>query len=363
MPAYTNTLSKSSYKSSPKKPKNVSSRKKIVNRAAKKHLGRILITASIILVSALFLGTYGLFKYLNKNFASALSVSNYSIDNDDFPSVAYITVEDFNADPIVVKKVEFFIFDKTKKEVVRYDIPLDFVAAVPGKFGQEEISRIFALGALNSKDPLVDGTNLMEKTLFKTFAYKVDKYILIDQSLEKDTDKLFNGSSVLSYLDLKEVSGISRSLHTDMTLKELYEINRFISSIPLDKKVIHNSADAFAAADEEIKELTYDSKIVSEKKNIALLNGTDFSGVATFASRVVTNMGGRVVASSNTQNTYDTSCIITDDPTSSTVAFLSRVFHITKILTKADATGFFESEIDRADITVIFGFDISGQVY
>jgi hypothetical protein len=45
------------------------------------------------------------------------------------------------------------------------------------------------------------------------------------------------------------------------------------------------------------------------------------------------------------------------------VSFLSRVFKINSIISKEEALGFLESEIDRSDVVVIFGFDTLGDLY
>ena len=78
---------------------------------------------------------------------------------------------------------------------------------------------------------------------------------------------------------------------------------------------------------------------------------------------MVSNIGGRVVAVDNTDKFYDQSVIITDDINSKTAAFLSRVFNISTIITKEESHSFIETEIDRSDVSVIFGFDTSGDLY
>jgi len=115
--------------------------------------------------------------------------------------------------------------------------------------------------------------------------------------------------------------------------------------------------------DNSIREFTYESFLAKERKNISVLNGTESPGLAAFGTRVISNFGGRVVSTQNTSKTYDKSVIIADDINSQTVSFLSRVFKINSIISKEEALGFLESEIDRSDVVVIFGFDTLGDLY
>ena len=111
--------------------------------------------------------------------------------------------------------------------------------------------------------------------------------------------------------------------------------------------------------DEELLDLTFDSIISREKKSIAILNGTSISGVANYGSRLVNNIGGRVVAVGNTQNDYEKSVIISDDPTTESTQILQKIFKIENIISDFEAGKFNESEIDRSDITIIFGLDFA----
>ena len=149
---------------------------------------------------------------------------------------------------------------------------------------------------------------------------------------------------------------------TDLSLREFYNIKEFVNSLPSDR--IFEKAFTFdmiekpELVDDEIRDLTYDSILTNEKKNIAVINGSARSGLANFGARVIRNYGGRVVAANNANQVYEKSLIISDDYELDTVLFLSRVFGIEEIVSKEDARGRVdENEVDRSDILVIFGFD------
>jgi len=109
--------------------------------------------------------------------------------------------------------------------------------------------------------------------------------------------------------------------------------------------------------------MNFDGDVAGEELSVSLLNGTDYSGVALFGARLVTNSGGRVVAASNASSRYDVSYIITDVRDSATLSYLSRVLGINNIISKEDAQKFNENEVDRSDITVIVGFDTADSLY
>ena len=130
----------------------------IVNRSQKKRITRIGIAGLFFITSLIFLFSYSFNKYLNQNFASALSATSYSIADDNIPTVSYIVAENILADPVIVKKVSFLIFDKQNQKISIYNIPTHINYEIPGRVGNEEFSKMFALGAMNSENAAVSGT-------------------------------------------------------------------------------------------------------------------------------------------------------------------------------------------------------------
>lgn len=341
--------------------------KSVISRSVKKNVHKAIIVSILFVLSLTFLFSYSFYKYLNQNFASALSSTSYSILDDTIPTLSYIVTEDLNADPIVIKKVNFILFDKANNKVSIYNVLVNTDYEIPGKFGRDEFSKLFALGAMNSDNPLESGTKIVNRSLFKLFGFKVDKFVLTDFTHESFFDRLWREGGFINLISLKNIYSLEGSLKTDMDLREFYGLLSFVYSLPQDRIIDEvntpksfNSTQSF---DDQMREVTYDSDISNEKKNIAVLNGTNYNGIASFGSRVVSNVGGRIVAVTNTEKFYDKSVIIADDVNSNTVMFLSRVFMIPEIIQKDEARSFTENEIDRADITIIFGFDTSGDLY
>lgn len=354
-------------KNSPAQRKYRSGSKASFNRSVRKRILRIGLVLLVFLFSLGLLFSYTFYKYLNQKFASASSSTSYSISDDLLPTISYIVVEDIESDPIIVKKVNFIIFNKNSKKVSIYDLPVDKDFSLPGKFGNEFLSRIFALGSLNSSDRFISGANYINRSLLKLFGFKVDKFLLTDWEHEEFFDNLWHEGDVLSFKSLRDVSGLDGSFKTDLDIREFYDLMSFINSLPSDRVVEDkNFPQSFENTDffdSSIREVTFDSNVAGEKKNISVLNGTNYSGLASFGTRVIKNYGGRVVATNSTARTYDKSVIITDDINSQTTGFLSKVFKIDNVVSKDEAGVYIENEVDRSDVVVIFGFDSSEDLY
>jgi hypothetical protein len=286
---------------------------------------------------------------------------------DSMPTVSYIVAEDLNADPILIKKVNFIIFNKDSKKVSVFELPVDVNYKIPGKYGSEVLAKVFALGGMNSDDRLISGAEAINRSIFKLFGFKVDKFVLTDVEHEEFFDDLWHEGGVLNLVSLKNVTSLGNSLKTDMDLREFYGLLSFVYSLPKERIMDEDFSplifDNTSEFDDYIREYTYESSLAKEQENISLLNGTDYPGLASFGSRVVTNFGGRVIATQNSTNTYEESYIIAENPNSESVAFLSRVFKIKKIISKDESYSINESVIDRSDIVVIFGFDTAGDLY
>ncbi|MBW6441859.1 LytR C-terminal domain-containing protein [Patescibacteria group bacterium] len=354
-------------KRAPAQRKNKSRSKTVVNRSIRKKIYKFGLMFGVFSISFAFLFSYTFYKYLNQRFASALSNTSYAISDDDIPTVTYIVAEDLDSDPVIIKKVNFIIFNKQNKKVSIYDVPVDIDLALPGKYGSEVLGKVFALGGLNSDEKIISGVEAIDRSIFKLFGFKVDKFVLTEQEHDDFFNTLWHEGGVINLANIKSITNLGGSFRTDMDLREFYSLLSFVYSLPKDRVVDEtNVPNCFCNTqyfDNYIREYTYESPVAKEQKNIAVLNGTNYSGLASFASRVITNFGGRIVATKSTSKLYDESIIISDDINSQTTAFISRVFKISRIISKDETSDFLENEVDRSDVVVIFGFDISNDLY
>lgn len=298
---------------------------------AHKNLLKTVALVVLLLVSIIFILGLGFYKKITQNYASASSPNSYSIRNQDIYTLLYMS-DDF---------YYLNFFDTRNKKVISYNIPLNLTLDVPGKYGEEEISKVRALGKLNNKE---DEMLLVTRSIAKLFGYKVDKYIVSGHNMTLGMSDF--------YKDIKE---------SNVSLNDAYYMFTFIKSLPSDRFIKKDFTFDYASntdlIDADIRDLTFDSKVALEKKSIAVLNGTDMPGLANYASRIIVNEGGRVVSTGNSQIPYDETLLVVDDPESQTVTEMVHSFGIKKVLRKSQSE-INENEVDRADIVLILGLDM-----
>ena len=346
----------------------IQKKKKFINRANKKTVYRILSIVSLFLVSLAFLGSLSVYKRLTKSFTSALNSGSesYSTVSDRYPTLVFATVDDIKTDLLVITDLKYVIFDKNNKKVLVYKIPVEYKFEVAGKYGEEGISKVLALAALNSSDPFKDGPGILKNSILKIFGFKVDKFLISSKKSSYLFNDLLGNGSFLDLLRLKEFSELSGEFKTDLSLEEFYDLFTLVKSIPNDrlftKELTAEDLSNPSTLDTILEDIGVDSFVSTESKSISILNGTNISGVASLGARVVKNMGGRVVALGNADRTYSTSIIVADDPDSETCKLLSRVFNIKNVVAKSE-NSIQEHEVDRSDIVVIMGFDTTEELY
>lgn len=353
----------------PRKPARKRPGRKRISKAKqkalkRKKLKRTLSVAGLFIVSVLFLLTYFSYKELTSEYASAFSPSSYEILDRNVYSSAVIVVEDFDGEPVKVKEISLYIFDKGTLKLIKYTIPLQTEIDVPGRFGVEPFSHIFALGKMKEED--IDASaKLVVQAINKLFAFPVDRYLVVESRGEETVKALLQGKIDIINPEL-EPEVLKEFVHTNLSLKEIFDIYRFTNSLPgdrvIEKEISLTYLENTAALDEELKDLTFDSLLSEEQKSIAVLNASDIPGVAAFGSRLVENYGGRVVAIGNATETHEKSIIVTDDTTSESTRIISNLFAIENIVLKSESKDFPDAEISRSDITVILGLDFAGSL-
>jgi hypothetical protein len=253
------------------------------------------------------------------------------------------------------------IDNKSKRSYV-YNIPVEMEYDIPGRFSNEEIKKILAFGSLTENEG--ESSNLLLDLVLKLFGFKTDKYLLVNTLYQEEFNEFIRTGNVLELADKNLINDYKQNVSSNINIKELYEISSILGTIPLDrvyeKEYIESYSYNTEVIDKEIQEFTISSPLNSEKKSIAVLNGSNKHGVASFGARVAKNLGGRIVAISNSPTRSQESYMVVDDESSETVNIIADVLGIEKIISKSQVTELDETDfIDRADIIVVLGFDIS----
>ncbi|MBI2414784.1 hypothetical protein HYV31_03035 [candidate division WWE3 bacterium] len=334
----------------------------LFNRKTILSLKKTIFLFSIILVSALFIAGVSLYKTLNKSMANAQSMNSYDIKDQDIVSLLLVNVDSISVDDDVrTNAVDLVLFDITMKKVVTFKIPLDLERDLPGRFGLEKYQNTLKIGALDGKD-LTSGITLLKNLVKRDFGFNVDKVLVVNKDIAPQVFSLFESGQNGNLFDLDILSGIAFNSINDLQMSEMYELYTFVHGLTSDRFITHDDGiDHFMLedfTDKILRDLTFDSAVAREEKSFAIMNGTNISGVATFGTRLVKNIGGHVIATESTETSYAKSVLVADGVELASVKALMRFFNIEKVISKNDYHGE-EAIANRADVMLIVGFDIA----
>lgn len=287
-------------------------------------------------------------------------------------------------------KLALVSFNPVDKTATILKISDETYLNVPYGFGQWPARSIYDLG--QSENPPI-GAKLLKTTISQAFGAPVDGYLILPKedfslSSEKTIEKL--RQNPLSYFS------ILKGGKTDLSFMELWGFVWGIRGVRFDKVKAIDLAQSNITSwmlladgsrvldldqprlDQLIQSQMEDSRMGSEALSVGIFNSTSHPGLAERAARLVTNMGGRVVLTSNTQDHLANS-IVFGKP-SYTKVRLEQIFAPSCLsgtglfgLSKGDkcakipcrnggnqvgarcAPGNLDSEFSRADVNIILG--------
>ena len=283
---------------------------------------------------------------------------------------SYIWDGEFNLNLVVKKNasVSVISYNPKEKRIILLKIPETVVVKVPREFGEWQLRSVYDLGETNKKG---EGIDLLKQTMVTFLGIPIDGFLDVG-----DVNEVFDADSTLEFLREKLIFSLTSfsSIKTDLTLWELIRLKMGIASTRFDKvekldltKVLDkgNLADGtqvFLADPVKLDSMLIgfaDPAIKAEHKTIAIFNATDRLALAQKASRIITNMGGNVIITSNAPQKQDRSLILGEK--SLTLKRINQVFNLT-CKSKSQECDKIEQEGEnilssRAQINVILGMD------
>jgi hypothetical protein len=207
--------------------------------------------------------------------------------------------------------VYLFSFDPAGQSINLINIPDETYLALPFAYGRWPARSVYQLG--QNEQPAV-GAALFKITLSNTLGLPVDDYLVINGELNsrpfeeviKDLRQnpllgfnlLSQSKTDLSAGEYWRLIWQIRGVRTDKINLTDIDKDNLTSSVllPDGSKVLGLSQADF---DQYAEDKFADSLIKSEGLSIGIFNATDHPGLAERAARLVTNLGGRVVFTSN----------------------------------------------------------------
>ncbi len=263
-------------------------------------------------------------------------------------------------------------YNPVDQEMTILKVPDDTYLDVPRDFGRWPTRSIYGLG---ESEKNVTGAWLLKQTLQSTLGVPIDGYLALGDSSPTA------GSGAAKPLDqsIEQIRknpfatmAFMRHSSTDLSTWEYMELLWHWWGVRADKlKVVDLGQSQITQSvllpdgsralgidrvrlDQLIQSQFQDQRLSYEGLNIGLYNATDHPGLAERASRIITNMGGRVVFTANSPQLIPTS--VTYGKDSYTKKRLTEVF-ANQCVKKKCAVPTGDIETTRADVILFLGED------
>lgn len=268
---------------------------------------------------------------------------------------------------LVIKsdRLSILSFNPREKTVTLVKIPDETYLSIPFGFGRWPSSSIYDLGQAE-KPPV--GAVLIKETISLIFGIPIDGYLILSSNSDST-----RAETVLEKLRTAGFSGLGilKQSKTDLTPLELMRLWWKIKGVRSDKVKILDLGDSQITEwilladgrrgltldqlklDQYIQGQFEDNKIRDEGLSVGIFNATEHPGLAEKAARVVSNMGGRVIFTSNYKDNLSSNRVF--GKKSYTINRLSEIFGPACALPCNNGT--LEPDFSRADVTVILGED------
>lgn len=263
---------------------------------------------------------------------------------------------EFNINILIkAKQISFLSFSPQNQKITIIDIPDNTYIETARGFGYWIASSIYDLG----------GSQLLKETMENLFGLPIDGFLLFSGQYSQS-----QAVSIVSEIRTNPFSIISMlpSIKTDLTPFELIRLKLGFNSVRFDKVKQINLEKADVLLKSELLDGTevlildtvrldsiltdmIDPSIQTEHKTIAIFNSTDHPLLAQKAARLITNIGGEVIITSNSQNKFQTTHVTGEK--SKTLDRLKQIFGAGDTIDASDE----DLVSSRAQINIFLGED------
>lgn len=260
---------------------------------------------------------------------------------------------------VKIDGVYLLSYQPSGKSLTVTKFPGEIYIDTPYNFGKWPIRSIYELG---QAEKLPMGAKLLKDSIGSVFNVMVDGYIIINDKstnfpnlIERERGSLLPGIDILS------------KTQTDLNLPEYLRVWLAIKGVRTDKiktidleksdltKWLLLPDGSRVMALDQIKLDQFEegrfenANIKDEGLSIGIFNATDYPGLAEKAAKIITNMGGRVIFTSNAPDRAEGSTILAKK--SYTTNYLSKMMRLSNVSDNNSLDTY------KSDITIILGED------
>lgn len=204
---------------------------------------------------------------------------------------------------IVIDNGNFFLVSLSRKgEIALLELPVEKKIKLARGFGEYSLASVYRLGELEGK-----GGQLLVESLQSFLAVPVDGLVKIGRptcGLTENQERKCLQKILFSAIKNRPKTGISGvdlliALWRSLKTKPGEKIN--VASLG-DKKFLDSAGDLdLEKIDLFLSQELADSQITAENISLAVFNTTETVGLASQATRLISNLGGRVVSVDNAE--------------------------------------------------------------
>lgn len=285
----------------------------------------------------------------------------------------YLWNGEFNINLVLRSKdISILSYNPKEGKITILHIPDNTFLEVPFGFGKWQLRSVYGLGESQNE---IGGDKLLVDTLVSFLGLPIDGF------LDFNSGNSTSPSEIIDILRKNPFSGINflSNLKTNLTTWELLKLKLGVLSVRFDKVMeldlnkmnildtenLSDGTEVFTSdpvkLDSVLTGLT-DPAVTAEHKSIAVLNATDQPQLAGKWARLITNLGGNVIITSNAQNKLKQTLVVGEE--SKTLKRLQQIFAIgCKDGPKCGKVNPAGQDLvsSRAQINLILGEDFAGK--
>ena len=313
-----------------------------------------------VLVAAVFFGGFSFLQFLKSplTLASGVFPEGRVWDKTSPLNLVLLVTDDSEQE---INYLLLLTADKYQNSVSVVNLPANLNVDYPLGLGQNPLSAAIVLG--NSLEPRI-GVGLIEKVLKKNMAVPVDKYCLIKASALATWGQ--NPADFKELLRIKNLPKLSANVafvkdnvSTNLSLGEMGELLWFLRGVLPTQIFIkdYTWVSSLSEVDSWWTDFYARGAFKQNRQPVLVLNGTSREGLGGWGGRLVANLGGDTLATTNSYGTYIKTFIIADDANAPIVRELGRFFSVATVSKPSDGAGKQEYSASRAPVTLVLGLD------